>query len=448
MKPKSFFATEPLVQEPLFQDGDRVCFIGSSIAMNGANMHFINLFYATRYPERKVTFLNCGIFGDSKQNVLHRMKNDVLDFEPTWAVLQIEESDLNPSLYYKSRMNDPLILEKRKNALERWIKNADSIVRILLTANVKVILQTPTIYDQTSNVAEENACGINEALKKCTIYLKELGVRYKLPVVDCWTILFDINEIQKKDIRKSMIGRDRVHVSELGHFVMAYQFLKTLPGTKEVSHISIDAGSIKAKQQVNCSVNDLVSRRNNTSFTYISKSLPFPSPCRINVDSLYGFTDTFNADILQVNGLANGNYKLSIDTVTVGVFNNRVFANGINLSRFKFTPQYLQSNRILSLFDDYWKIERNLRIIKYVEFTHLSQDKKKEDVDVVKNIFNKILVEEKESDKYNFFKNVYSIYLANKPKECALKSKMESILNEVQGINIPVPHLYNIERTL
>ncbi|MEO6134385.1 MAG: SGNH/GDSL hydrolase family protein, partial [Ginsengibacter sp.] len=362
-----FSANLSFAQEPLFKDGDRVCYIGSSISMNGANTHFVNLFYATRYPERKITFINCGISGDNTSNILHRMKSDILVNNPTWAILQIEENDLNPSLYYKSRLNEPLIMEKRKNALERWFKNADSIVRILLAADVKVILQTPTIYDQTANVAEENALGINDSLKKCMIYLKELGAKYKLPVVDCWTILFDVNKkIQEHNIKKSIIGRDRVHVSELGHFVMAYQFIKTLPVTKEVYHITIDAGLKKLKQQVNCSVSNLVSKKNVTSFNSISKSLPFPSPKGINVDSLFEFTDELNADILQINGLAKGNYKLSIDTVTVGVFNNNIFAKGINLSRFTSTPQYLQAKRILSLFDDYWKIERDLRIIKYV----------------------------------------------------------------------------------
>ncbi|MEO6135695.1 MAG: hypothetical protein ABIP35_11115, partial [Ginsengibacter sp.] len=124
------------------------------------------------------------------------------------------------------------------------------------------------------------------------------------------------------------------------------------------------------------------------------------------------------------------------------------FAKGINLSRFTSTPQYLQAKRILSLFDDYWKIERDLRIIKYVEFSHLNEDSNKGDMDVVKKIFDKILVDEKESDNFNFFKNVFAIYLTNKPKESALKSEMQTLINKVYDLNIPVSHSYNIQQTL
>lgn len=64
------FATTAFGQEPIFRNGDRVCFAGSSIARKGGNFHYINLFYATRYPDRKITFLNGGIGGDISNDTI------------------------------------------------------------------------------------------------------------------------------------------------------------------------------------------------------------------------------------------------------------------------------------------------------------------------------------------------------------------------------------------
>ena len=443
----TLFVKASFSQEPFFKDGDRVCFIGSSIAMNGANMHYVNLFYATRYPDKKVTFINCGISGDDTRSILLRMKSDILSNQPNWAVLQIEENDLNPSLYYKERLQETGIMEKRQMALDRWFKNTDSIVQILLQANVKVILQTPTIYDQTVNVSSKNAFGLNDSLKKCMLFLKQLGLKYKLPVVDCWTILLEVNKkIQNNDPAKTIIGPDRVHVSKPGHFVMAYEFLKTLPVQRQVSHIIINAKQNKPDQQLNCSVSQLKSNSHEISFSYLSNSLPFPSPEGLNTDSLFSFTEELNSELLQIKGLASGNYKLLIDTVTVGIFSDDSFLKGINLSRIKITPQYLQANQVLNLFNNYWGIERTLRIMKYTELSHLSHLKNIEDMSEVKKTVDKILEESKESDNYNFFKNVLTIYLENKPREKTLKLKSESLLTAIQDINSPLEHLFKIQR--
>jgi hypothetical protein len=51
--------------------------------MSGSFHHYINLLYATRYPERKITFFNCGISGDNSGGVLERMDDDILVHKPT-----------------------------------------------------------------------------------------------------------------------------------------------------------------------------------------------------------------------------------------------------------------------------------------------------------------------------------------------------------------------------
>ncbi len=176
--------------------------------------------------------------------------------------------------------------------------------------------------------------------------------------------------------------------------------------------------------------------------------MPFPSPEGINVDSLQAFTDNMNAEIIQVKGLITGAYQLLIDTTIVGLYSNKDFENGINLSKYRTTPQYQQARSILVLFDDYWKTERTLRVMKYVEYSHLANVINKDDMEQVKKVFDSILENSKTSPNFGFFGNVFKTYLSNKPREKELESKLESLHDSIYQINTPIIHYYKIEKVI
>ena len=434
-------------QQSLFKDGDRISFVGSSIAMRGGNFHYLSLFYATRYPDQKITFLNGGISGDITDDIIARIQEDVLSKNPTWVVMMLEENDLQPGLYYKSRQGEAGIAEKKQSRLENWFKNADSIIRILKNANVKIILETPTIYDQTGDLPAENGYGVNDALQKCAAHLKQLSEKYNLPLVDCWTILKEVNEIvQKKDATKSIIGEDRVHVSPMGYFVMAYQFLRAMPVNTILSNTVIDAGKNKLLRQENCSVSGLESSRTRLSFNYKGKALPFPAPGGINVDSFFSFSGEMNAETIRVKGLKAGNYTLNIDQDSIGTFTDKELKKGINLSLIKNTPQYMQASKVLSLFEEYWSIEYTLRILKFVEYGYVREFKNKETMTDIQNSFNEILEKNKQDKNYNYLKRIFENYMTNKQKEKEMILQSESLYQSIYEKCIPGEHVYVIDR--
>ena len=57
---------------PMFQDGERVCFVGDSITHGGGYHSFVYLYYLTRYPAREIRIWNKGISGDQTYHVLQR----------------------------------------------------------------------------------------------------------------------------------------------------------------------------------------------------------------------------------------------------------------------------------------------------------------------------------------------------------------------------------------
>jgi lysophospholipase L1-like esterase len=433
---------------PIFKDGDKVCFIGNSITNNAQFYHFINLYYATRYPERKVTFINCGISGDVTQGVINRMETDILVHKPTWSVLMIGMNDVGRNLYAVARASEPGIEEKKQQALELYRKNLEIIVLKLLENGRKLILQTPSIYDQTGDLPTENFFGVNEALKTCAGYAQELAEKYKLPTVDYWTILTEVNkQIQQKDPKATIIGPDRVHPAAPGHLVMAYQFLKSTGGSRYVSKINIRANVRESNQySANCQIKDLVSGKDSIRFAVRAESLPFP----VGEDAapaltLVPFTDDLNQEILQVEQLTKGNYRLYIDDNEIGIYASQDLKQGVNLALKTNTSQYQQAVKIMDMYAEYRKFQSMYRNIVAIQIHHLPDSLRDASEDIKEAFLSRRLEEKfKTSPQYNYYKGQFKSYLANKSKEDEITKTLPKILETIYSSNKPIFHSFRL----
>lgn len=77
-----------------FENGDVVALIGDSITRGGLYHSFIQLFYATRYPEMRPSFFNAGRSGDAAPRTLKRLGWDVLERKPTVATVMLGMNDM------------------------------------------------------------------------------------------------------------------------------------------------------------------------------------------------------------------------------------------------------------------------------------------------------------------------------------------------------------------
>lgn len=441
---------EAIAQFPLFKDGDRVCFIGNSITMNGRFHNYIELYYATRFPDRKIGFFNCGISGDVAGGMLRRMDSDILFHRPTWSVLMVGMNDVGRSQYSKERESEPGIKKKQQEALNRYFRNVDSIVRILMNAKCNIILQTPSIYDQTAKLQTAANVGVNDALGKCAEFLKTLSAKYKLPIVDYWTAMNKINAIvQKKDAANTIVGTDRVHPDVQGHFIMAAQFLKTQQAPGYVSIVNINARKETIKRVEQSSISDIKYDNSILSFSSKGTALPYPMLSKdFNPDSLISFTNGFNKEILKIGSLKKGNYELKIDDVVVGNYSASQLKKDINLATITTTPQYQQAEKVLAILNEYWGYVRKLRQIKYVEYqlmdeqmrrTPLTKENGKE---LIEKRMEKFKNQEKEY--VEFYQSNFNEYLVNKPMEKELLLKSDESFKKIYQINKPVDHKYQV----
>lgn len=82
----------------MFEDGDVVCFLGDSLTYSGQYHSYVQSYYLTRFPDRRITFLNCGVAGDTVADALRRCAWDVQPHQPNVLVVLFGLNDIRRSL--------------------------------------------------------------------------------------------------------------------------------------------------------------------------------------------------------------------------------------------------------------------------------------------------------------------------------------------------------------
>ena len=433
-----------------FHEGDRVCFVGNSITYNGGYHHNIALYYATRFPADPIRVINCGIGGNVAANVIARMDSDILVNKPTAAAVKLGMNDVKKDLYTKEAAAKPGIQQLRQEALDTYRKNYETVIQLLLKSHCKVILQTPSIYDQTAVLSDKPLTGRNDALEICAGYVKALGEKYQLQVIDYWTLLNDLTkQVQAKEPSATLIGADRVHPGAVGHFIMAYAFLKGTVGGIPVSELVLDVSkkggepATKNGQLAAFSNND-----QGIGFRWLEKALPFPvANDAVKALGLVPFAAELNRETVVVKGLTPGTYQLRIDGIVAGSYSAGEWSAGIDLSMNNKTPQYQQAQQVLKLFQQYWPVEAAYRNMRGIEFGRLRgkgiitlADAEQYFAQQSRQLTDTATV------AYNDLQNYLKTYLPNKRKEREMLDKMDALHTAIYTAAQPVVHQYQITK--
>jgi endoglucanase len=430
-----------------FKTGDKVVFVGNSITNMGMFHNNIYLFHVTRFPDKPLEMFNKGVSGDVTGGVLDRMYDDILSENPTVAVMMLGMNDVRRWLYGPLATTDEDTLRLRREAVAEYKTRMDSIVRLFLSKDVRVILERPTIYDQTALLPEKNHLGVNDVLGECAVYIDSLGKKYDLPVVDYYTIMNRIElELQKKDPSATLTGQDRIHPGETGHLIMAYQFLKAEQVPKYVSRIIIDAEKQRAaKESENCKTEKIKSTDNGISFIVEENALPFPvKKEQAEALRLVPFMQDMNVELLKVTGLSDGEYVLKIDDTVIDDFTGRELEEGVNLASYANTPQMEQAAAIRSKLEELWGVEKLIRGMKFIEYMDAYKNyPKKDDLKAV-GVYLDSLFSKKYQNPY--YKNQLKKYLVNKSKEQELSEMTKKIRDTVYELAIPEAHSFKLTK--
>jgi lysophospholipase L1-like esterase len=366
----AFAATAPPGSAQPFQSGDTVCWVGDSITHGGTYHAIVELFYATRFPDRSIRYYNAGISGDRASGIMsdeaYRLNVDILDHKPTVAPIMLGMNDVGRGDYGADK-SGPEVDQKRQRSLELYDENMRKLMDSLTKAGARLILIQPSIFDQTTTLAGAgfNAIGSNDAIGKCSLKIEQWAKEYHAGTVNFYGVMNEINEReQKKDPNYTLIGKDRIHPGPVGHFVMAYTFLKAQNMPREVAVIGINAKKETPGTIVNGEVRHIKKSSTGVEFDAFEKSLPLvvPDEAKPALD-LVPFMNELNRETFTVAGLAKGEYTLKIDNEDVGDFTAAQLSSGIDLAGNPKTPQYRQSAVATRISSDRTKVGAALRDI-------------------------------------------------------------------------------------
>lgn len=435
-----------------FEDGDRVCFVGDSITHGGLYHSYVQLFYTTRFPGRKIHFFNCGISGDSAGGAGQRFPWDIGAKRPTIAAIMLGMNDVNRGLYGKNSP-DEANLKQRQIAIERHVANMRKLSEQLRKTGCRLIFITPSIYDQTSTMDKENLFGVNDALGICAEHARKLAAEFGGSVVDFHGVMGRINaEYQTSDPKATIVGGDRVHPGPMGHLVMAYTFLKAQSVHPYVSKTVIDAADSAVVESLNCTVEDLSATTTAVSFTSHEKALPFPIPRGTEKAlELVPFVRELNQEVLAVRELSPGDYELTIDDTPVGKYSAGDLAGGVNLAENTNTPQYKQAAKVAAANEKRHSLVANklrsfvnteiyLRSLKTVNLVDFEAVKKSLNARVEK-------LREQKNANTDYYAHQAKLYLEEKCEEPRYKQEVEQALETMLTENQPKKHRYVLRKT-
>jgi lysophospholipase L1-like esterase len=359
-----------------FEKGDRVAFVGNSITEAGYYESYIWLYYMLHFPNMPITVYNVGIGGDRASNILDRLDEDVMKRKPTVISLTFGMNDTGYFEFLKSDADSTADV-RVKESYEKFL-----LIEQKLKANTtsRKIMLSSSPYDETMKNPKNLFPKKSLAMEKIAAFQEKAARENNWGYVDLFHPMTKIEQReQQHDSAFTLTGPDRIHPGNMGHFVMAWLFLKAqgLAG-KKVALAGIDAGSGEVIAEENCTITQVGVENGKVHFDYLAKSLPFPADTvarqwgnpqrQSDALAVIPFDSTFNQELLQVRGLKAPLYRVSIDGKRIGEWSGEALGRGINLAVLPQTPQYQQAESILLLNEERMALESHFRSYYWLQY--------------------------------------------------------------------------------
>ncbi|MFL6227161.1 MAG: SGNH/GDSL hydrolase family protein [Pyrinomonadaceae bacterium] len=317
-------ARRPPVARPAdrfaLRDGDRVVFYGDSITEQRLYTSYVEHYVLTRYPERRVTFVNTGWGGDKVSGNdcppcagvggLARLKRDVIDHRPTVVTLLFGMNDGN----YQEL--DPATLKVYVDGLTAIIRQIKSQTR------ARIYVLTPTVYDGTRHTSWSHTDRYNEVLDRYSEAAQALAAREGLSVVDFHAATTDALSRAKAIAADYTFLPDGVHPEADGQLVMAAELLRAWGAP-------VAGAEVAAR---------IIPGATGVSRLVVSAPLPWPP---VQPSETLARAAPFVAELgrvrLKMGGTTDGSYSVGVDGSPAKTFNARELSDGINLAELSAT---------------------------------------------------------------------------------------------------------------
>ena len=211
-------ATPGLAQTPAVQSGDTIAFMGDSITEGGwgSPVGYVRLIMSALDSNGiKAKAIPAGISGHKSNDMLKRLRRDVLDKKPTWMTLSCGVNDV-----WHGANGVPL---------PQYKTNITAIIDQAQAAGIKVVMLTATVIGE--DVANDN----NQKLAPYNKFLHALAKEKSCLLADANADMQIALAAVDSAVRKqgNQFTSDGVHMNPQGNMIMAASVLRAFGLTSE-----------------------------------------------------------------------------------------------------------------------------------------------------------------------------------------------------------------------
>lgn len=437
--------------KPLFSSGERVCFIGDSITHTGTFHSLVYLYHLTRFPGVEAEVWNCGRAGGVTNQTLERYDREIASLRPTCAALMFGMNDCGRHRYGATK-ETPEDHASREAHFTEFKLRTRLLLERLQADGCRIILQTPTPYDQTAadrpGFPVDGRVGpelehANDALARFAGWLREQAPRWGADVVDYHRPFTELNlSLQRQDPAFSMTV-DRVHPEPCWHLLAAHEFLVQQGMTALVSEVRLNAAALRCEAIRRATVSDLRREADGLSFAWHAEALPFPlDPLYAPVLSYVPFHERLNREVLVVAGLAGeARHEVTIDDEVVAVVTGADLMTGVNLALLPQTPQHRQAQALKRLNDERHALNAGLQDANMIDSWRPAGQSVTETVEAARQETAR-----PPAPGGEWIAGVYRNYLAFYDRMPETREALTGMMRELNARNRPRLHRYRLRR--
>jgi lysophospholipase L1-like esterase len=199
-------AASAVAQVPAVKNGDSIAFMGDSITEGGWNnpVGYVRLVMSALESNGiKATAIPAGISGHKSNDMLARLRRDVLDKKPTWMTLSCGVNDV-----WHGANGVPL---------PQYKTNITAIIDQAQAAGIKVMVLTATVIGEEDNANNQKLVAYNDFLRAVA---KEKGCLLADLNADMWAGL------KAAPGKRDVFTGDGVHMNAQGNCLMATGVLR------------------------------------------------------------------------------------------------------------------------------------------------------------------------------------------------------------------------------
>jgi lysophospholipase L1-like esterase len=337
------------------KDGETVVFYGDSITAQRLYTKDVEEFVLTRYPALDLHFVNAGVPGDTTQGgyagtMAERVARDVKPYAPTMITLLLGMND--GGWGYGSPAEIEADFRTRYGALLDALRQA--------APEAALTILSPTPYDEMTHGTEFP--GYSRMIDRLADDVAAIAAERERPggppvlYADLHRAIEGALERAKaqEPVLAPLLIPDRIHPAEAGHWIMASALMKAWHVDPLVSRVRLGASGATVISSYRARVSALQKNPDELEWTQLDEALPLPLDFNNVMTTLaieISDIGELDREMLEVDGLAQGEYELLIDGKSIARFSARELAGGVNLALLK-TPMLSEARGIAGTEDE------------------------------------------------------------------------------------------------